>query len=136
YNSTNTNYPLIIFLHAGGEVGDGVQGLNNLLNAGIPKEIAEGWDPQAVNPSDGKIYKFIVVSPQAPTNSGWSYTYTHVVNILPDVLSRYRVDPKRIYITGISAGGGGTWSCVTNDSNFTKKIAAIVPVSSVGVNNP
>src|ERR1700759_5773182 len=60
YNSTTTNYPLIIFLHAGGEVGDGVQGLNNLLNAGLPKKIAEGWDPQAVNPADGKTYKFIV----------------------------------------------------------------------------
>ena len=136
YNTTTTNYPLIIFLHAGGEVGDGVSGLNNLINAGLPKEIAAGWDPQAVNPADGKTYKFIVVSPQAPTNSGWSYSYTHVVNILPDILKRYRVDPKRIYITGISAGGAGTWSCVTNDANFTQKIAAIIPVSAAGVNNP
>ncbi|HEX5154188.1 MAG TPA: PKD domain-containing protein [Parafilimonas sp.] len=136
YNSTNTYYPLIIFLHAAGEVGDGIQGLSKLLNVGLPRKIAEGWDPQAVNPADGKTYKFIVVTPQAPTSSGWSYSYTHVKNILPDVMSRYRVDAKRVYIMGISSGGGGTWSSVTNDSNFTKKFAAILPISSVGVNNP
>jgi hypothetical protein len=136
YNSTNTSYPLIIFLHAAGETGDGVQGLYNLLHVGLPREISEGWDPQAINPADEKTYQFIVVSPQAPTKSGWSYSYTHVKNILPDVISRYRVDTKRIYLIGISAGGGGTWSSVTNDSNFTKKFAAILPVSSTGVNNP
>ncbi len=136
YYSTTESYPLIIFLHGSGEVGDGVQGLNNLIKQGLPKKIAGGWDPQAINPVDGKIYKFIVVSPQAPTSSAWSYSYTHVMNILPDVLKRYRIDSSRIYITGISAGGAGTWSSVTNDGSFTKKIAAIIPVSSVGVNNP
>jgi hypothetical protein len=136
YNSNNDTYPLIIFLHAAGETGNGIPGLYNLLHVGLPREISEGWDPQAVNPVDGKTYQFIVVSPQAPTKSGWSYSYTHVKNILPDVIKRYRVDTKRIYLMGISAGGGGTWSSVTNDSNFTKKFAAILPVSSTGVNNP
>ncbi|HEX5154083.1 MAG TPA: carbohydrate-binding protein [Parafilimonas sp.] len=136
YYSTNTSYPLIIFLHAAGETGDGIPGLYNLLHVGLPRKISEGWDPQAVNPADGKTYQFIVVSPQAPSKSGWSYSYTHVKNILPDVIKRYRVDTKRIYLIGISAGGGGTWSSVTNDSNFTKKFAAILPVSSTGVNNP
>lgn len=136
YASTSKSYPLIIFLHAAGEVGDGVAGLNNLIKVGLPKKIAEGWNPQAVNPSDKKNYQFIVVSPQASTSSGWSYTYAQVVYILADVEKRYRVDATKVYIMGESAGGGGTWSCVTNDSNFTKKIAAIVPISPTGVNNP
>lgn len=136
YNSTNISYPLIIFLHGSGETGDGVTGLNNLLHTGLPKKISDGWNPQAVNPADGKNYKFIVVSPQAPTSSGWSYSYTHVKYILADLLKRYRIDSNRIYITGLSAGGAGTWSCVTNDSSFTKKIAAIAPVSSAAVNIP
>lgn len=136
YNSTQKKYPLIIFLHGAGECGDGVQGLNNLITQALPKKIADGWDPEAVNSSDGQSYKFIVISPQAPKSSNWSYTYTHVRYILADVLSRYRIDESRIYISGASAGGGGTWSSVTTDSNFTKKIAAIVPVSSTPVNNP
>lgn len=136
YASTSQSYPLIIFLHAAGEVGDGVAGLNNLIKVGLPKKIADGWNPQAVNPSDKKNYQFIVVSPQASTSSGWSYSYAQVVYILADVEKRYRVDATRVYIVGESAGGGGTWSCVTNDSNFTKKIAAIIPISPTGVNDP
>ena len=136
YASTSKSYPLIIFLHAAGEVGDGIAGLNNLIKVGLPKKIADGWNPQAVNPSDKKNYQFIVVSPQASTRSGWSYSYAQVVYILADVEKRYRVDATRVYIIGESAGGGGTWSCVTNDSNFTKKIAAIIPVSPTGVNDP
>lgn len=136
YSSTTTSYPLIIFLHGTGETGDGISGLNNLLHTGLPKVIADGWNPQALNPADNKNYKFIVVSPQAPTASGWSYSYQHVKYILPDVLKRYRIDSNRVYISGLSAGGAGTWSCVTNDSSFTKKIAAIIPVSAAAVNNP
>ena len=133
YNTSTTKYPLIIFLHGAGEDGDGISGLNQLISTALPKRIADGWNPEAVNPADGQTYKFIVVSPQAPENSNFSYSYTHVRNILADVLTRYRVDQDRIYITGLSAGGGGTWSSVTNDDNFTKKIAAIVPISSVGI---
>lgn len=136
YTTSGATYPLIIFLHSAGETGNGVSGLNNLITQALPKYIADGWNPAALNPSSGQVQEFIVVSPQAPTNSYWSYTYTHVRYILANVLSRYRVDPSRIYLTGASAGGGGVWSSVTNDDNFTKKIAAIVPVSSVALNNP
>src|SRR4051812_4508250 len=59
-NTTQT-YPLIIFLHGSGEGGDGVGGLYNLITQGLPQRIASGWTPEAVNPVDGKNYKFIVV---------------------------------------------------------------------------
>ena len=59
-------YPLLIFLHGVGETGNGVGGLYTLLNTGLPQTIANGWDPEAVNPADGQNYKFIVVSPHAP----------------------------------------------------------------------
>ena len=135
YNTTTQTYPLIIFLHGSGECGDGVSGLSRLISTALPKKIADGWNPEARNPADGKTYKFIVVSPQAPSSAQWSYSYSHVRNILEDVKKRYRVDVNRIYITGLSAGGAGTWSSVTNDGAFTSTIAAITPVSSVGVNN-
>lgn len=136
YNSTTTSYPLIIFLHGSGECGDGISGLNRLISTGLPKIIADGFNPEAKNPVNGQTYKFIVVSPQAPGSSRWSYSYSHVKNILEDVKKRYRIDVNRIYITGLSAGGAGTWSSVTNDPTFTQSIAAVTPVSSVGVNNP
>jgi hypothetical protein len=134
YNSTTKKYPLIIFLHGRGETGDGVGGLYNLVSTALPQKIANGWDPQAVNPADGQNYQFIVVSPQAPSASAWSYQYGHVQFILKDVMSRYRIDPDRVYVTGLSAGGAGTWSCVTNGPEGAQKFAAIVPVASAGLN--
>ena len=131
YSSTTTKYPLIIFLHGTGEAGTGVSGLNNLIGTGLPEIIANGFNVEATNPADGLNYKFIVVSPQAPQ---WSYTYSHVVNIHADVFSKYRVDPSRLYITGLSAGGAGSWSSLLNDDNFTQKFAAAVPVSAVDAN--
>ena len=132
--SGSQTYPLIIFLHGAGEVGDGVNGLNKLISTALPQKIAQGWDPEAVNPSTGQNTKFIVVSPQAPSSSHWSYNAGPVSNILADVISRYRVDPSRVYVTGLSAGGAGSWSCVTNGIEFAKKITAIVPVSAAGNN--
>src|SRR4051794_33849882 len=134
YNSTTTSYPLIIFLHGSGEGGDGIPGLNNLLVYGLPNRIANGWDPQAVNPADGQNYKFIVVSPQAPSAAHWSYAWGSIQWVLQNVISRYRIDTTRIYVTGLSAGGAGTWSCVTNGPDPAKKFPAIVPVSSAGTN--
>jgi hypothetical protein len=126
-------YPLIIFLHGRGESGTGVAGLNKLIGTALPQRIADGFQPAAVNPRDGQRYSFIVVSPQAPD---WSYRYQQVRFILADVLKRYHIDPTRIYITGNSAGGEGAWSCVTNDSSFTRSIAAIVTCSSTDLSYP
>jgi len=124
-------YPLIIFLHGTGGAGSGVSGLNNLISEALPKRIADGFQPSAVNPKNGQTYEFIVVSPQS---SSWSYNYNHVKYILPNVLSKYRVDSSRIYLTGLSAGGDGVFTCVANgDSNFIKRIAAAATSSSAGV---
>lgn len=133
YNTSTTKYPLIIFLHGSGEAGSGVGGLYNLITTAIPQKIANGWDPVAVNPVDGQTYNFIVVSPQAPA---WSTGFPAIQYILNDVVSRYRVDTSRIYFTGLSAGGAGTWAAATNGFNFAKRIAAIVPVSAAGTNTP
>ncbi|HWB93183.1 MAG TPA: hypothetical protein VG605_15075, partial [Puia sp.] len=122
-------YPLIVFLHGSGEGGSGIAGLSNLLNQGIPKMIANGWQAKAVNPRDGQTYEFIVVSPQH--SSGWSYNYDQVKYILPGVLSKYRVDSSRIYITGLSAGGDGVYTCIgSGDTSFVKLISAAATFSA------
>jgi len=124
-------YPLILFFHGTGEAGTGVAGLNTLINTGLPGVIAGGFNPSAVNLKDGQTYEFIVVSPQA---ASWSYNYDQIKYILPNVLSRYRVDLNRIYLTGLSAGGDGSWTVMgSGDDNFIKQFAAMATASAAGV---
>lgn len=132
YNSTTREYPLIIFLHGAGETGTTISNLSRLNNTGLPGRIAGGFNPVAVNPRTGITDSFIVVSPQA---SSWSYSYTELKHILPGILNKYRVDRTRIYLTGLSAGGGGTFSTFgSRDSLFIKNFAAMATASSAGTN--
>ena len=132
YNSTTRDYPLIIFLHGTGESGTGITGLSRLNNTGLPNRIANGFNAVAVNPKTGVQDSFIVVSPQA---ASWSYNYTELKSILPAILNKYRVDRRRIYLTGLSAGGGGTFSTFgSRDSFFIKNFAAMATASSAGTN--
>ncbi len=132
YNSTTRDYPLIIFLHGAGETGTTISNLSRLNNTGLPSRIAGGFNPVAVNPRTGVTDSFIVVSPQAPS---WSYSYTELKHILPGILNKYRVDRTRIYLTGLSAGGGGTFSTFgSRDSLFIKNFAAMATASSAGTN--
>jgi hypothetical protein len=126
-------YPLIIFLHGAGETGTNQGDLWRLISTALPQRIASGWDPEAVNPVDGQNYKFIVISPQAPS---WSYSWGHIRYMLWDVQNRYRVDTNRVYITGLSAGGAGTLSCYLSGFEAAQKYAAIVPICPAGTNNP
>ena len=58
---------------------------------------------------DGKLYEFIVFSPQGPE---WSYHEKEIKYMLPYLINKYRIDTTRIYVTGISAGAGGAYSCI------------------------
>lgn len=132
YTSTQRSYPLIIFLHGAGETGTTISDLSRLNNTGLPGRIAGGFNPVAVNPRTGIADSFIVVSPQA---SSWSYSYTELKFILPAVLTKYRVDKSRIYLTGLSAGGGGTFSTFgSKDIPFINQFAAMATASSAGTN--
>ncbi|MDP4215723.1 MAG: carbohydrate-binding protein [Bacteroidota bacterium] len=136
YNSSgSTQYPLIIFLHGVGEGGSSVNDLNKLITQSppaLPERIANGWNATAKNPLDGKTYEFIVISPQ--TSNGWSFNYDQLKYIVPDILSRYRVDLSRVYITGLSAGGDGVWTVMGSaDVAFTSQFAAFVTVNTAGV---
>ncbi|TDX01918.1 PKD domain-containing protein [Dinghuibacter silviterrae] len=128
-SSSTTTYPLILFLHGVGQAGTDI---TTMLSdqGGIPYRISTGWVPQAVNPKDGKTYKFIVVSPQSPS---WSYQYQQIQFILPGILAKYRVDTTRIYITGLSAGGNGALTCITDDPHFCGKIAAVSVMSAASI---
>jgi predicted peptidase len=103
-------FPLVLFLHGSGERGDDL----NLVNKnGIPMLIAEG-----------KEFPFIVVSPQCPADEmDWD---TRVLKrLLDNVVVNYRVDTSRIYLTGLSMGGSGTWDMAFRYPGF---FAAVAPV--------
>ncbi len=106
-------WPLVLFLHGSGERGSD---LELVKKHGPPKLIAAG-----------KQFPFIVVSPQCPGDLRWQPA--QLAGLLDDVASRYKVDPDRIYVTGLSMGGQGTW----NLAGFAPdRFAAIVPVCGSG----
>lgn len=131
YKETTAKYPLIIYLHGKGENGDNLDDINRMTLTGLPMLIAQGFSPYGT--VNGQKTNFLVLSPQNTKSAGWSFGYQQIKFMLQDVMSRYRVDADRIYITGISAGGWGVWTTITDDTGFCKKIAAVLPVSAAPV---
>jgi predicted esterase len=115
-------FPVIVFLHGLGEQGNGTTQLSRMLNAGLPKLINQGGFPQSVV-SGGKSFSFIVIAPQF---YGWP-SADNVDKVINDVVSKYSVDPSRIYLTGLSMGGGATWDHAGMSSASASRLAAIVP---------
>ena len=110
YNlDTLTRWPLLVFLHGSGESGTD---LEKVKMHGPPKLIAAG-----------KKFPFIVISPQAKRPSGWEPE--NLYNLISSIKQNYRVDPSRIYLTGLSMGGFGTWALAMK---HPEEFAAIVPI--------
>lgn len=109
-------WPLILFLHGAGERGED---LEKVKVHGIPRIVEEGQD-----------FPFIAVSPQCPTFSWWSGELDALNALLDEVISNYVVDTNRIYLTGLSMGGYGTWALATA---HPQKFAAIVPICGGGI---
>ena len=118
------NYSVIIFLHGQGERGDGTSAqLPKVLANGPPKLINQGTFPASFT-VNGQTFSFIVISPQfisTPTPSG-------INDIINYVIQNYRVDINRIYLTGLSMGGGGVWNYAGYNSTYANRLAAIIPV--------
>src|SRR2546423_11688190 len=86
-------WPLILFLHGAGERGTNIW---KVATHGPPKNVQEHPD-----------FPFIVVSPQCPEGEHWLSEI--LLGLLDDVTRHYKVDVTRIYLTGLSMGGYGTW---------------------------
>ena len=115
-------YPLIIFLHGIGERGNGTTELSKVLDHGIPKLIRDG----ATMKFNGET--FLVLSPQLPTWLGMWENY-YVDEMLDYAYKNLQVDTNRVYLTGLSLGGGGVWTYANTSSGHAKRFAAIAPVS-------
>ena len=131
YNSTTKKYPLLIFLHGSGEGSS--DNISEVLGTSLPQLIAQGLKPYGIDSLTGDTVKYIVISPHA-SYSYWSYQYIQVKSILQFIEANYRVDTNRVFMTGLSAGGYGDWTCVTDDTDFVKrKIAGVIPCSPAEV---
>ena len=112
YNDDNLKkWPLIIYLHGGSSRGtDTIK----LYCCGIPDQI---WRKRE--------FPFIIVSPQLPINQRWS-TDNWFENFYEEITTKYRVDTNKVYLTGVSLGGAGTWYLAIK---YPEKFAAIAPIS-------
>jgi len=113
YAEAREPWPLLIFLHGSGERGND---LNKVLMHGPPKHAAAG-----------RAYPMVVVSPQLGEGRKWEPAELHA--LLGELQSRFKVDPKRIYCTGLSLGGHGTWNWA---SSYPSDLAAVAPVCGYG----
>lgn len=104
-------WPLVLFLHGMGERGDD---LELVKRHGIPKIIEQGKD-----------FPFIAVSPQCPLESVWYMELDALHGLLRAVIDKYRVDTSRIYLTGLSMGGFGSWHLA---ATYPRMFAAVVPI--------
>lgn len=128
-------YPLLICL--GGIGQNGSSDIHVVLNdQTVAKRISDGWNAEAVNPVNHQKYQFIVFSPTKSEPNSWGWNASGIKVMLNELKSRYNINDKRIYITGLSAGGWGLWSCITDDTTLCKQFAAIGPVSSAGADHP
>jgi len=115
YDADGEAVPLMMFLHGAGERGDD---LDDLKRNGPPKLIAAGTD-----------FPAIVISPQAPEGDWWSYRTDDLLALLDDIIERYNIDEDRVYITGLSMGGYGTWSLI---QAAPQRFAAAIPICGGG----
>lgn len=110
YNTKpNTNWPLILFLHGAGDRGADLSSIHSLGPMGYAQRT--------------KGFPFIVAAPLCPKGKQWS---PDVLDALLDELKNtYRIDSNRVYLTGFSLGGTGTWALAME---HPKRFAAIAPL--------
>ena len=103
-------YPLLIYLHGSSQRG---HDLNKLKAYGLPHLIDRGRD-----------FDFIIASPQCPAGKLWS-TDNWFESLYQELTAKYPVDTSRVYLTGISMGGGGTFDVA---KDYPHRFAALVPL--------
>jgi predicted esterase len=127
---TTETYPLIISMHGIGELGNGTTDLPNVLDDGIPMYINQHQFPETVT-VNGQTSSFIVLIPQFVA---WPLA-TDVGDVITYAQQHYRVDPNRIYLAGLSMGGGAVWDYASTSTSNSSNLAAIFVVAGAKLMN-
>ena len=115
--SEDQKYPLVVFLHGAGERGDD---LDAAMRHGFMKHVRE----------DGKEYPFIFVAPQCPAGKYWGCYTESLIAFIDYICDTLPIDRTRVYLTGLSMGGTGTYMLAMA---APEKFAAIAPVCGSGI---
>jgi len=117
YGKSDKQWPLIYFLHGRGESYG-------------PLSLVKKWGPPKIVESKPD-FPYIVVSPQCPRKESWKQPRQQKIlsGLLEDILKKYRVDSDRVYLTGLSMGGYGSWTLA---ARTPQKFAAVVPICGGG----
>lgn len=110
--------PAILFLHGAGECG--TDGWKHVGKSSLAESIMD----------DPKRWPFVVIMPQKPVlKKEWETYDATVMKILDDTMSRENIDRTRVYLTGLSQGGHGTWVI---GATHPDRFAAIAPICGYG----
>jgi pimeloyl-ACP methyl ester carboxylesterase len=102
-------WPLVLFLHGSGD--------------GENRQILQKWGPPR-QVAQGRKFPFILLAPRSPGGPWQSWHAPQLGALLDEIEAKYRVDKDRIYVTGLSMGGSGTWRLA---AEFPDRFAAIAP---------
>jgi len=107
--------PLVLFLHGALQRGSDIE---KVAEVGIPHSIERG-----------KNFAFVAISPQCPDGASWDAQTTLLTQLLDEVIPKYKIDPRRVYLTGVSMGAMGAWSLAAANPD---RFAALISVCGGG----
>jgi len=113
----NKKYPLVLYLHGAGERGDDI---TRVAWHGFLRYVRE----------NNSHYPFIIVAPQCPFDRYWGCYTESLLAFLDHISEELSVDATRVYVTGLSMGGTGTFMLAMADPD---RFAAIAPVCGSGI---
>ncbi|MCK9525691.1 MAG: dienelactone hydrolase family protein [Limnochordia bacterium] len=106
-----TRWPLVVFLHGAGERGED---LLLVPRHGLIRDVQEGRE-----------FPFIILAPQCPVDWTWDRSLDALDYLLEEIIAAYPIDTERVYLTGLSMGGYGTWHWACHQP---QAFAALVPI--------
>lgn len=115
---TAEKFPLVIQLHGAGERGWGKDDLAGVDVHGFSKIIRDA------------DFECIFIMPQCPPDTFWVAKIESIIMFIEQIKNEYNVDENRVYLTGLSMGGYGTWFTAMARPDL---FAAIAPVCGGGM---
>ena len=115
-SASDDTRPLILYLHGG--LSAGRDNRRHITDGGMDELLATAKDRGA--------YLYAPQSPTGWNNGGWR-SATEVMTMINQAISHEKIDPNRLYVTGLSMGGGGTWDML---NQVDDRFAAAMPIST------
>ena len=122
YKTDGQPWPLLLFLHGLGECGNNE--LERVKVHGPPKLVETDSD-----------FPFVIISPQCPPQPGGmkdvpkAWKAEHLIQLVDHITTNMHIDGTRVYVTGLSMGGYGTWRLV---AGYPERFAAALPICGGG----